>query len=150
MTFPTASTTSLAIALNDALVYAGQLKAEAQTVRALCVAGPVDAIRMTTFESFLADKADAFTSLAAVSGLGAYAQTQLGNGTLNIAAEFTSMQAALNSVRNWIGTNYPKAASGEILERKFDAQGRTITNTFSTAQTAGLVTVLDALIAAIG
>jgi hypothetical protein len=146
--FPTNATRTLDAALTQVLSLAAQLKAETQTVKALCAA-PLDATRLIQYQSFLADKADSFTALAAVPGLGAYAQTQLGDGTLNIAAEFTTMTNALTATRTWIGANFPKAASGELLERKFDAAGRTTTNMFSTAQTAGLATVLDALIATI-
>lgn len=149
MAFP--STNSLATldeALTSARTTAGTLRAEAVTLKNLC-AQPLDATRLLVFLGFLADKADRLTALAAVPGLGAYAQSQLSNGTLDIAAEFTAMQAQITATRSWINANFPKDGNGNVLERKLDANGRIVTNTFAPAQTAGLVTVLDALTAAI-
>lgn len=149
MAFP--STNSLATldeALTSARSTAGSLRAEAVTIRNLC-AQPLDATRLLVFLGFLADKADRLTVLAAVPGLGAYAQSQLSDGALNIATEFTAMQTQITAARTWIGANYPKDGGGNLLERKVDAQGRIVTNTFAPANTVGLVTALDALIASI-
>jgi hypothetical protein len=143
MAFPSASgSTTLAAALSSATTTA------AVTLRNLC-AQPLDATRLLLFLGFLADKADRLATLAAVPGLGAYAQAQLSNGSLDIATEFTAMQAQITATRTWIGANVPKDGAGNVLERKLDGNGRLVTNTFTPAQTAGLVTVLDALVASI-
>jgi hypothetical protein len=43
-------------------------------------------------------------------GLSAYAQTQFGDQNYNVAAEFTTMRAALVAIHDWLKTNIPANA----------------------------------------
>jgi hypothetical protein len=128
---------------------AGAVKQGAQTLVALSNAGPVGAAQIIRFCADLADARDLFTRLAAVPGLGAYAQEQIANPSLNIATEFTAMATAIDNARSWIVTNFPKDASGYLLAMQFDANGRTNERLFDTASLAQLRTQLTALIATI-
>lgn len=87
-----------------------------------------------------------------VPGIGPYAQEQLGDGTLNVATEFNAMIAAIDNVITWIRNNFPVATganAGVLLAQVFGVNGRE-DRLFTSTQTAGLRTQLDALIATVG
>jgi hypothetical protein len=86
---------------------------------------------------------------ASVPGIGAYAAAQLNNAGYNVASEFTAMTAAMQQVVSWVSTNFPKDGNGFILAYTMDASGVRIPRQFTPAQTSGLVTQLNALIATI-
>lgn len=87
------------------------------------------------------------TNLASTPGIDTYAQAQLGQ---SVTTDFTSMVTALTNAGGWIVTNFPKDGGGFLLSETFNADGTRAARNFSTAQTAGLVTLLSALAATIG
>lgn len=145
MAYPTGV---LSITLENIDVRLLRLKGQLVVFRTACAAGDVLASRI--IEMFLVLRVDrnALASQAATPGLGAYAQSQKNAPTLDIVAEFNAVLAATDSVTTWITTNFPKDGGGYILAQSFgaDTMGE---RTFTPAQTAGLRTVLDALIATI-
>lgn len=152
MTFPSSlgsKPETLSQALEKITRTAGQVKAAAQQIRAASLTGPTGVNNVITYLGDLADFRDTLARLSATTGLAAFAQAQYSSASLDIAADYTTMLAAIDAVRTWIATNFPKAASGELLEKKFDANGRVVLNTFTTAALAGFRTQLDALIATI-
>ncbi len=149
MAFP-ASTEILSRVLDQIAQVMLQVKSGAQQIRAASLSGPIGANSVITYVGDLADQRDRLVALSAAPGLAAYAQEQYNNGSLNIAAEFTATLAAITATRDWIVTNFPKApTTNELKEKTFDANGRVVLNTFSTASLAGFRTQLDALIATI-
>lgn len=80
-------------------------------------------------------------SVSAIPGIGAYAQSQMVDETLNIGTEFSAVLAALGNVESWLETNLPRD-NGHLL--LINADGTDVE--FTPAQTAGLRTQLQALI----
>jgi hypothetical protein len=154
MAFPSSSGTvkgNLSGAWDMARDIAGHIKMRAVNLRSASVAG---AITSDTMLVYIANLAEWRTSLIAISqlpGMVAYARAQINDPNVDIAAEFNAMIAGLDGVVSWVVTNFPKDGSGFLLAKTFNADnsGRTVDRTFSAAQTAGLRTVLDTLIAAI-
>jgi hypothetical protein len=152
MAFPSSVGTksdSLADAWERARAVASSVKQQAQNLNALSLAGPVAGPSIIRFCGDLADARDVFTRLAAVPGLGAYAQEQVADPALNVANEFNAMVAAIDATRTWITANFPKDAGSYLLAVSFDANGRTVERTFDSAALAGFRTQLAALIATI-
>jgi hypothetical protein len=152
MPFPSNSGTAslgLAQALPLAQAVAGNIKFQAQNLVTACGQGPVAANVILNYLTVLADAQLTFAKVAAVPGIAAYAQAQVGDA--NISAEFSAMTSAITAVTNWALANFPVDASGFLQAIAFtgDSTGRTQQATFTTAQTTGLVTVLNALIATI-
>jgi hypothetical protein len=85
---------------------------------------------------------------AATSGIGPYAQAQKGDANLDVAAAFNGLLSAIDSVTGWITANFPKDVNGFLLAKTLGADGP-VDRVFTAAQTAGLRTALDSVIAAI-
>jgi len=146
MAFP-ANTDALAATLLAVQSEAKSLKQYATDVKAASLAGPISAnVVVDLYLRLVAAKAR-FTAAAGVSGLGAYAQAQLGGGGLDVAAEFAAMNSAIDGVRTWIDGNFPSNA-GYILKDQLGAGGVTV-RTFTTAALATFRAQLDSLIATI-
>ena len=90
-----------------------------------------------------------FDTLAATPGLAQYAKDQLSDQTYDIVAEFTAMRNAMNSaLTNLIGL-FPKDGNGFLLYQTIDAAGIISTRTFTAAQVAPAVALVDSVIATI-
>lgn len=67
----------------------------------------LDAIAMTAnLKRVIAD----IDEVSALPGMAAYAQTQFGDQNYDVAAEFTTMRAALVAVHDWLKANIPANA----------------------------------------
>jgi hypothetical protein len=85
---------------------------------------------------------------AALNGMAAYAQAQLNNDT-NVSTQFSTLVTAMQAVVSWINANFP-AANGYLEYAQLNSStGAVSYTTFTTAQLAGLVTVLESLQAAL-
>lgn len=129
------------------------VKSQAQSTLSAAQASGVDGNTLSKFCSFLADQL-AFlniygTFLGAAQGGVAYAQAQVANGALDVVGTFNAMTTAITNTGAWIIANFPKDASNNLLFAQFTAQGRVQYTTFTPTQLAGLVTLLQALIATI-
>jgi hypothetical protein len=148
MPFP-ASTLRLAPALDRVAGEMGNLKSYAANRRAAMAAGDVGSNWvLDIWENLFAIKTR-LQSYAAIPGIAAYAQEQYGNGSLDIAAEFNSVIAAIDAVRANIQSTFPVDGSGYLLARQFGA-GVFTERQFTSAQTAtlrGLLSNLEATIA---
>lgn len=148
MAFP-ASTEILSRVLDEIAQIMLRIKSASQQLRNASAAGPVGANNIITYLGDLADQRDRLAALVSAPGLAAYAQAQYADGGLDIAAEYNATFAATTQVRDWIIANFPKDGSGNLLEKKLDANGRVALNTFSSGALTDLRTQLDALIATI-
>lgn len=152
MAFPGEDGTILTLdeALKKLRAAASATKAASQRLRTRALADQCRAIDLVDYLALAAAQRDLMDLMVAVPGLPAYAQEQYNNGGFVIATEYDAMKAAIDAARTWIVTNFPKAAgTNELLERTFDGAGRTVQKVFTAVQLAALVTLLDAVIAAI-
>ena len=136
-----ASTVSLQQGLAQSMNIALQEKNYLQTWSAK-LSGNITALDAVTWVANLNNVIAQFNTIAALPGLAAYAQAQVGSGTYDIVAAFNTMVAALTAILNWLKTNIPSNAI-------------TITNglevgaVYAPATTASLKTLVDAAIATI-
>jgi hypothetical protein len=68
---------------------------------------------------------------------------------LDVVAEFTAMESAVEDCRDWIVANLPTDADGYLVIRTLNADGTLTDRMFAPAQTAGLRTEIDAVLATI-
>lgn len=87
--------------------------------------------------------------VAAVPGMGDFAQAALVESERDIVADFTAMVTAALAARDWIVAAFPKDGDGYLLRETFDASGARVERQFTPQQLGGLVTVMDALAATI-
>jgi hypothetical protein len=146
--FPSAAFT-LEGALLAAQKTAALIKSQANIWLAMANADNWSAAQIIQIPAWLAAQNAVLTSCAAVSGLAAYAQANLQTQTPDVAASFAQMQAAVVATAQWIMANFPVDSSGYLQVQKFDANGNVVTTNFSSAQLAGLITQINALIATI-
>jgi len=147
MAFPTDSRDDLERAWNGVKGAAGQVKASALAVRTSSAAGPIEARAIVVLADQLANANDRLARYTVVPGLLAYVREQINSATFDVVAEYNAMLAQINATRTWIVNNFPKDASNYLLYHTFGADGRIVQRTLTTAQTAGLRTQLDALLA---
>jgi hypothetical protein len=152
MAFPSSNGSiqiSLAEAWADARSVAANIKSRAQQVSSAAAAGTLTGDAALSLSQYLADAKVQLQRDAAVSGISAYAQNQVGDPALNVAAEFTNMLTQIDAVTAWIVANFPKDGTGRLLHQTITAAGRPVSAPFAAAQTVGLRTALDGLIASI-
>ena len=126
---------------------ATQLKRLAQDSHDLTLDGPVSASAVRQLlDQFILGKAE-LQAAAQVPGMAEYAQAQEGDPEYDVAAQFTAMINAATAVINWIVNAVPKSG-GYVLHEQWSASGVSV-RTFSTNDTAGLRTVLNAFIATV-
>ena len=130
---------------------AGAIKSRAQQLNAAAMAGNISSSLILGFATYLADARLAMQSAASVQGIAAYAQAQINDPTFDIVTSYNDLVTTIDATIAWVIANFPKDASGYLLATQFNANnsGRTVDRQFTPAQTAGLRTTLDTLIAAI-
>jgi len=146
-----ASTTALSRAVHEANDTALTVRNAAVGLRDDSAAGDVNASRIISMWTRLNDAIAILTALAAIPGIGAWAKDEMNDPDLDVATEFNAMMTAMGDVRDWIATNFPVGTgpgAGYLLEKQFSGT-QIVSRTFTPAQTAGLRTELDALIATI-
>jgi hypothetical protein len=148
MAYP-ASTELLSKALDQLDGIMLMVKSLSATLRAKSAAGAIPVSDVTDYMGRVADFRDRLAVLSATPGLADYARAQKALPGLDVVAEYTATVAQIDATRTWIATNFPKDAQGNLLTVKFDANGRTVTNTFTTSALAQLRTQLAALEATI-
>lgn len=153
MPFPASNGSSFPLTLSDAWLAArnsaATIKQQATSVSSQIAAGSVSAQTIINLCSLFSNINVQLTQCAAVPGLVAYAQQQVNNPTLDVAAAFTAMQNALVACGSWIITNFPKDAGNNLLAVQFGVQGQLQWNLFTQAQLAPLATLLTTLSATI-
>lgn len=138
---------TLAEALEKFKAQAGAIKVFAQDIKGRSAGGPISATDIVNYANGLRLARAELTRLAALQGLAAYAATEY--PTLNLTTDYNACVSQIDTTLAWIAANFPKAASGELLERKLDATGTVTVNTFASATLATFRSQLDLLIATI-
>jgi hypothetical protein len=152
MAFPSTAGTNavtLQAALQSAMQIASAVKGQAQNLVSLASAGTLNGQQIANLPAWLNLQNQQLSALSTTSGLAAYAQTQIGNATFDIAAAFVAMQAAITATVQWIVSNFPVDAGGFLAYAKFDGSGNVIFTIFTAAQLAGFIAQLNALITTI-
>lgn len=151
MAFPsrTGSRKSLRTALESVEALASGIKQAAQAMIADSAAGNVTGRAVMQLMEEFSHINDRLNALKTTPGLAEYTQAQYNDAQLDIAAEFTKMQAALVACISWIQTNLPKDAGGRWLAVEEIIDGKRLDRMFAPATTAGLRTVLTTLAATI-
>lgn len=143
--------------LRDARTRWTRTKITAQNVRARSAQGPIAANMVTGLLDNLRTDLAYFEGVATVPGIGPYAEAQYGDGYA-IGPDFAAFTTALQAAIDWLLAAIPRLpedpenpeAPRYLLLQTLDEDGARVDRTFSTAQTAGLRTVLDTLIATVG
>lgn len=142
-----------AIQFARAIQVATQLRKEAVAYRAMAVAGSVRAQDLE--EGLLSTLVGARPTLLTARdtpGMAEYAKQQMDDRAYNLAAEFTVMMQAIDDTTAWFEANFPTEVGGHLRSKRFvgDGTGALESGVISqSGRLSGLVTVLDALIAAI-
>ena len=134
---------------DDAVALAARVREQAEALRDSSAAGPVSLSEILGLHDLLATTLVRWTAIAQISGLAAYVQAQEGDPAYNVGAEFTAMASAAEGTADWIEANVPKDAQDRVGTFTFEADHSRSVPQFTTAQTAGLRTQLDLLIATI-
>lgn len=85
-----------------------------------------------------------FTALKSTPGLLQFAKDQESNQSLDIGAEFASMQGAIATAMAWMVSSVPTSVTAKSPDQWDDST--LISNTFTPAQTGGLQTALQGVI----
>lgn len=147
MTFPsTNAMPTLAEGLMRARSQAASIKAIAANNSTAMKAGSISSSGVFSLLDNLLGAKNILSQAAALSGMDTYAEAQLGQ---SISADFTAMMNAITDVINWVVQNFPKDTDGYLQTATMNSDGTRIERSFTSAQTAGLATLLDALVATI-
>lgn len=154
MAFPSSSgskTENLASAWYTARQSAADIKKRSQNLWNLCNTSDVKGLVILEYAEYLSNKKSQLDAITSITGIGAYAQDQINDPTLNVGTEYAAMASAIDGVISWIITNMPKDGSGYILTQQFngDNSGKIVQRTFNPTATQGLRTQLLTLIGTI-
>ena len=86
---------------------------------------------------------------AATPGLAQYAKDQENDQAYDVVAEFQTMNAALVNARDTLIGMFPKDGNGFLLYQTLNANGQVVSRTFTAAQLAAAVPLLNSAIATI-
>lgn len=126
---------------------AAGVKAQAQNALISLQAGPVSSDFIFRMLDQLASIIAALNAWEAIAGLDSYATEQGYTGSL--AGDCATCSTAATACITWVVTNFP-ASSGFLQSHTLNADGSRTPRSFTSAQTAGLQTNLQAFIATIG
>jgi len=152
MALPPGSTkTSLGYALQNVQNIADSAKTTASNAVTTLAAGSVDTTYVFKLLDQLKSLIDTLNTSSAVSGLDAYATAQIPNYTGTLSSDITATKSAAQACIDWVVTNFPKDSTATyLLAQSLNNDGTRTSRSFSSAQTAGLRTALNNLIATIG
>ena len=113
-----------------------------------------DATRISRIEvleycNLLADSLQRLDQYSAVSGLVEYANNELNDPTINIVTEYATMRTQIVATQDWIVSNYPKDAIGNLVVYSFGSDKRYADVYLTTAQQEAFKARLVLLIATI-
>jgi len=147
MAFP--ATPTAASALQRAIIVAGQLKSRAAAVNSQMAAGDTSADVATAIRDDLLNADAVFAEVASIAGIVQYARDQFDDQLYDIVADFTRMRAASAAAITGIESAFPKSGGYLLKESFVPSTSGTAVRSFTPAQTEGVRTTLDAVIASI-
>lgn len=144
---------NLSAAYGSALQIAQTARTQAAGWRTRVTSGPQQADRLYNYARSTKRMVVDLTGIIAVPGLLEYARDQQADPSYDLPAELTALQAAIAAVRDWLYTSIPRAAGPTpyvlLLEVEEDPPYDETPRTFTSAQLAPLVPLLDGVIAAV-
>lgn len=147
---PTSTTPWVAQALIQVLSQAAGTRAQAVDALSTLQAGPVTTNWVFNAIDQMRDAIARFNQFRNVTGLNAYATAQIPGYAGTLTADIAATQSAIQACIDWIVTNFPKDSTNAwLLAYSMAADGTRSPRSFSSAQTAGLQTLLAAVIATI-
>ena len=128
-----------------------RVKQFATSARNALIAGNVSANAVIQIMTNLKSTIEVWDSVSALSGIGQFAKDQEDDQAYDVVAEFIAMRTEAVAARDWVITNFPKdnASPFYIIKDILEVDGSITVRVFTPAQTTGLQTSLDDLIAAI-
>jgi len=117
--------------------------------RALMVAPTVFSVVPLAVIQHFATVIPILDTLSVTPGIVEYAHTQFNDNAYDIVAEFTAMRNAMVSTRNNLIAMFPKDGNGFLLYQTVNASGILSNRTFTAAEVAPAVVLIDAVIATI-
>lgn len=152
MTFPSSNnTTSLGVILTTLQALAGQTKSQAQNSLAQMQTQNVDTVFVFQLLDRLNWLISTLNAWRTTPGLDAYATADLPGYEGTLTADITAIINAAQACINWVVTSFPKDSTQTyILSESINSDGTRTLRQFTPAQTAGLQTLIQALIATIG
>lgn len=151
MVLPSSTNPYLGQAFIQVMGQAAGIKQQATDALAQLQAGPVDANWIFNAVDVMRDALTRFNRFKGVAGLDSYATNQVSGYTGPMTTDITTTVAAIQACIDWIVANFPKDSTATyLLAYTMAADGSRTARSFSSVQTAGLQTKLQALIATIG
>lgn len=130
--------------------YVSQVAASRQyitTQRGLMAQSPCDALVALAVIQHFGSAVAIFNTISATPGIVNYARTEASDQAYDVVAEFTAILNAMTSARDTLIGMFPKDGSGFLLYQTLNANGTVSTRTFTAAQLAPAVALLDSVIA---
>ena len=127
---------------------AGAVKSLAMTIRDESLSGNISRKRLIDFMAQLNRHHSVLGQIAGIEGIQAYARREIDDPTFDLVTAFVDMRAQIAATRDWVAANFPKTGAAWLVS-SYDSAGTETVLTFTTAQTAGLRTECDSLIATI-
>jgi hypothetical protein len=151
MTLPSSSSPYLGQAFIQVMGQSAGIKAQAIAALGQLQSGNVDANWIFNAVDIMRDAITRFNLYKNVAGLNAYATAQVSGYAGTMTTDITTTIAAIQDCMDWIVANFPKDTTAVyILAFTMAADGSRTPRLFTPAQTAGLQTKLQTLIATIG
>ncbi len=144
------STSSLSTALAQVQNIAASVKSQAGNVLVSLQTGPVNAIFIFQLLDQLSGLIASLNTLSAPTGLNAYATAQVPGYAGTMTTDITAVVNAAQACINWVVTNFPKDSGGFIQAFTLNTDGTRTPASFTSVQTVGLQTLIQALINTIG
>lgn len=149
MPLPSSTSPYLGQAFIQVIGQATGIRQQAVEALAALQAGPVNTAWIFSMIDQMRDAMARFDRFKNVAGLNGRATAEVPGYVGSMTSDIAATQLAMQDCIDWIVANFPKAASGEILAQTLNVDGTRTPRSFSSIQTAGFATKLQALIATI-
>jgi len=150
MALPNSTTPFLNQALNQILGRAAGIKADATNALAALQGGPVTTSFVFNMIDQMNDAISTLNRFKNTTGLNTYATAQVPNYAGTMTTDINAVISAAQACIDWVVSNFPKDNTNTwLLAYQLAADGTRSQRSFSTAQTSGLQTLMQSLIATI-
>lgn len=118
---------------------------------AISVVQDINRVEFLRYYERLTGAVNTLNTAKTIPGIAAYAQAQLNDPALDVAAEFTAVVDAIETLRVWIVANFPVGAGGALLYHTLnESTGELVNMQFTIAQLATFRSEAAVLLATIG
>ena len=118
---------------------------------AISVVQDINRVEFLRYYERLTGAVNTLNTAKTIPGIAAYAQAQLNDPALDVAAEFTAVVDAIETLRVWIVANFPVGTGGALLYHTLnESTGELVNMQFTIAQLATFRSEAAVLLATIG